>query len=170
MRYWSDYLRLSKIVINLCGFDITYTQCLCVHQIPDIKTGSDRIDAVVVDEESVGSLTAPGCGGKILRGDGALEQYLAKIKDSEVQSFIKANWLVFSFENICYKRPILIEGWQKGSRIRRFTLTFHTSIHDIHARVSHDKLSCYMDTRVRYIDPCSNTRIPRQSKERTIIE
>ncbi|CAJ2666934.1 unnamed protein product [Trifolium pratense] len=53
-------------------------------EIPDIKTGSDRIDAVVVDEESVGSLTAPGCGGKILRGDGALEQYLAKAKDSEV--------------------------------------------------------------------------------------
>ncbi|WJX66748.1 hypothetical protein P8452_51277 [Trifolium repens] len=52
-------------------------------EIPDIKTGSDRIDAVVVDEESVGSLTAPGCGGKILRGDGALEQYLAKAKDSE---------------------------------------------------------------------------------------
>lgn len=54
-----------------------------MYEIPDIKTGSDRIDAVVVDEESVGSLTAPGCGGKILRGDGALEQYLAKIKDSE---------------------------------------------------------------------------------------
>ncbi|MCI10162.1 ATP-dependent Clp protease ATP-binding subunit ClpX, partial [Trifolium medium] len=52
-------------------------------EIPDIKTGSDRIDAVVVDEESVGSLTAPGCGGKILRGDGALEKYLAKTKDSE---------------------------------------------------------------------------------------
>ncbi|KAK7314879.1 hypothetical protein VNO77_33408 [Canavalia gladiata] len=51
-------------------------------EIPDIKTGSDRIDAVVVDEESVGSLTAPGCGGKILRGDGAFEQFLAKMKDS----------------------------------------------------------------------------------------
>ncbi|KAK7270782.1 hypothetical protein RJT34_26194 [Clitoria ternatea] len=51
-------------------------------EIPDIKTGSDRVDAVVVDEESVGSLTAPGSGGKILRGDGALEQYLAKNKDS----------------------------------------------------------------------------------------
>lgn len=70
-----------------------------MHQIPDIKTGSDRIDAVVVDEESVGSLTAPGCGGKILRGDGALEQYLAKIKDSEVQSFIKPDRLIFSFWN-----------------------------------------------------------------------
>ncbi|CAI8593520.1 unnamed protein product [Vicia faba] len=52
-------------------------------EIPDIKTGSERVDAVVVDEESVGSLTAPGCGGKILRGDGALEKYLAKTKDSE---------------------------------------------------------------------------------------
>ncbi|XP_020226958.1 CLP protease regulatory subunit CLPX1, mitochondrial [Cajanus cajan] len=53
-----------------------------MYEIPDIKTGSDRVDAVVVDEESVGSLTSPGCGGKILRGDGALEQFLAKIKDS----------------------------------------------------------------------------------------
>ena len=59
-----------------------------MHQIPDIKTGSDRVDAVVIDEESVGSLTAPGCGGKILRGDGALEQYLAKMKDSAVWSYI----------------------------------------------------------------------------------
>ncbi|KAL5142642.1 CLP protease regulatory subunit CLPX3, mitochondrial [Glycine soja] len=53
-------------------------------EIPDIKTGSDRVDAVVIDEESVGSLTAPGCGGKILHGDGALKQYLAKMKDSAV--------------------------------------------------------------------------------------
>ena len=53
-------------------------------QIPDRKTGNDRVDAVVVDEESVGSLNATGCGGKILRGDGALEQYLAEIKTSVV--------------------------------------------------------------------------------------
>ncbi|KAI4351910.1 hypothetical protein L6164_006211 [Bauhinia variegata] len=53
-------------------------------EIPDVKTGSDRIDAVVVDEESVGSINALGCGGKILRGDGALEQYLSKMKDSAV--------------------------------------------------------------------------------------
>ncbi|CAL0333205.1 unnamed protein product [Lupinus luteus] len=53
-------------------------------EIPDIKTGTDRVDAVVVDEESVGSVDAPGCGGKILRGDGALKQYIAKIKDSMV--------------------------------------------------------------------------------------
>lgn len=60
-----------------------------MHQIPDIKAGNDRVDAVVVDEESVGSINAPGCGGKILRGDGALEQYLAKAKDSVVRSYIR---------------------------------------------------------------------------------
>lgn len=51
-----------------------------------MKTGSDRIDAVVVDEESVGSVNATGCGGKVLRGDGALERYLAayKLKESAV--------------------------------------------------------------------------------------
>lgn len=49
-------------------------------QIPDIKTGNERVDAVVIDEESVGSIEAPGCGGKILRGDGALERYLAEAK------------------------------------------------------------------------------------------
>lgn len=58
----------------------------CTIQIPDVKTGSDRIDAVVVDEESVGSAETPGFGGKILRGDSALEHYLAetKLKDSGV--------------------------------------------------------------------------------------
>ncbi|KAI4347437.1 hypothetical protein L6164_008250 [Bauhinia variegata] len=53
-------------------------------EIPDVKTGDERVDAVVVDQESVGSVNAPGCGGKILRGDGSLDQYLAKMKDSEV--------------------------------------------------------------------------------------
>ncbi|XP_061342567.1 CLP protease regulatory subunit CLPX3, mitochondrial-like [Gastrolobium bilobum] len=53
-------------------------------EIPETKTGSDKVDAVVVDEESVGSLNASGCGGKILRGDGALDRYLAKMKDSMV--------------------------------------------------------------------------------------
>lgn len=49
-------------------------------QIPDVKTGIDKIDAVVVDEESVGLVNTPGCGGKIVRGDGALEKYLSEIK------------------------------------------------------------------------------------------
>lgn len=52
-------------------------------QIPDVKTGEDRIDAVVVDEESVGSGNSPGCGGKIIQGDGALERYLREIKLKE---------------------------------------------------------------------------------------
>lgn len=55
-------------------------------QIPDVRMGNDRVDAVVIDEESVGSVNASGCGGKILRGDGALEHYLAeyKLKNSVV--------------------------------------------------------------------------------------
>uniref|UniRef100_A0A803QSL5 Uncharacterized protein n=1 Tax=Cannabis sativa TaxID=3483 RepID=A0A803QSL5_CANSA len=55
-----------------------------MYEIPDVKTGNERIDAVVVDEESVGSVDAPGCGGKILCGEGALERYLAenKLKNS----------------------------------------------------------------------------------------
>ncbi|XP_030550785.1 CLP protease regulatory subunit CLPX3, mitochondrial [Rhodamnia argentea] len=51
-----------------------------MYEIPDIKMGNERVDAVVIDEESVGSIEAPGCGGKILRGDGALERYLAEAK------------------------------------------------------------------------------------------
>ncbi|KAI3684603.1 hypothetical protein L6452_33827 [Arctium lappa] len=51
-----------------------------MYEIPDVRTGDDRVEAVVIDEESVGSVDKPGCGGKILRGDGALDDYLAKIK------------------------------------------------------------------------------------------
>ncbi|XP_043807218.1 CLP protease regulatory subunit CLPX1, mitochondrial isoform X2 [Manihot esculenta] len=54
-----------------------------MYEIPDLETGRDRVDAVAVDEESVGSVKAPGCGGKILRGDGALERYLAEYKLKE---------------------------------------------------------------------------------------
>jgi len=43
----------------------------------------------VVDEEAVGSPGRPGCGAKILRGDGALDHYLSvnKGKDSMVQYY-----------------------------------------------------------------------------------
>ncbi|KAE8687681.1 ATP-dependent Clp protease ATP-binding subunit ClpX [Hibiscus syriacus] len=51
-----------------------------MYEIPDARTGQNRVDAVVIDEESVGSKDTPGCGGKILRGDGALEHYFAKAK------------------------------------------------------------------------------------------
>ncbi|KAJ9134890.1 hypothetical protein P3X46_032135 [Hevea brasiliensis] len=54
-----------------------------MYEIPDVKTGGDRVDAVVVDEESVGSVNAPGCGGKVLCGDCALERFLAEYKLKE---------------------------------------------------------------------------------------
>lgn len=56
----------------------------CVYQIPDVQAENELIDAVVVDEESVGLVDAPGCGAKILRGGGALEQYLTKMEESVV--------------------------------------------------------------------------------------
>lgn len=45
-----------------------------------MKTGNDRVDAIVVDEDAIGSLDKSGCGAKILRGNGALEGYLARNK------------------------------------------------------------------------------------------
>ncbi|XP_054815543.1 CLP protease regulatory subunit CLPX3, mitochondrial [Prosopis cineraria] len=57
-------------------------------EVPDVMTGDNRVEAVVVDEESVGPINAPGCGGKILRGDGALERYLVKLRDSVVKGQI----------------------------------------------------------------------------------
>jgi ATP-dependent Clp protease ATP-binding subunit ClpX len=53
---------------------------LSATQIPDTKSGEKRIDAVVVDEDAVGSLDRPGCGAKILYGDGAFDLYLSQIK------------------------------------------------------------------------------------------
>ncbi|KAJ9146539.1 hypothetical protein P3X46_028789 [Hevea brasiliensis] len=50
-----------------------------MYEIPDVRTGEDIIDAVVVDEESVGS-EGPGTGAKILYGKGALDRYLSKHK------------------------------------------------------------------------------------------
>lgn len=54
-------------------------------QIPDVRTGDDVIDAVVVDEESVGT-EGRGCGGKILYGKGAFDRHFPqnRSKDSEV--------------------------------------------------------------------------------------
>ncbi|PKA54573.1 hypothetical protein AXF42_Ash000408 [Apostasia shenzhenica] len=49
-----------------------------MYEIPDRRTGEERVDAVVVDEESVGSVERQGPGAKILRGDGALDRYLSK--------------------------------------------------------------------------------------------
>ncbi|PIM99811.1 putative ATP-dependent Clp-type protease (AAA+ ATPase superfamily) [Handroanthus impetiginosus] len=56
-----------------------------MYEIPDVRTGDDVIDAVVVDKESVGTETR-GCGAKILYGKGALGRYLSqhKLKNSEM--------------------------------------------------------------------------------------
>ncbi|XP_052624716.1 CLP protease regulatory subunit CLPX1, mitochondrial isoform X2 [Lactuca sativa] len=48
-----------------------------MYEIPDVRTGKDIIDAVVVDEEAVG-VQGQGCGAKILYGEGALEHYLSQ--------------------------------------------------------------------------------------------
>ncbi|KAK6926013.1 Clp ATPase, C-terminal [Dillenia turbinata] len=55
-----------------------------MYEIPDVRRGDDIIDAVVVDEDAVGS-EGRGCGAKILYGKGALERYLSqdKLKDSD---------------------------------------------------------------------------------------
>ncbi|CAL5344148.1 unnamed protein product [Camellia sinensis] len=55
-----------------------------MYEIPDVRTGDDIIDAVLVDEEAVGS-EGHGCGSKILYGKGAFDRYLSqhKLKDLE---------------------------------------------------------------------------------------
>ncbi|KAK4273886.1 hypothetical protein QN277_017196 [Acacia crassicarpa] len=47
-----------------------------MYEIPDSRAGDDAVDAVVVDEEAVGS------GAKILHGKGALDRYLSEHKDN----------------------------------------------------------------------------------------
>ncbi|XP_008783202.2 CLP protease regulatory subunit CLPX1, mitochondrial-like [Phoenix dactylifera] len=56
-----------------------------MYEIPDTRTGKEKIDAVVVDEESVGSVDSHGCGAKILCGEGALEHYFSQqnLKEAE---------------------------------------------------------------------------------------
>ncbi|KAJ6828514.1 CLP protease regulatory subunit CLPX1, mitochondrial-like [Iris pallida] len=49
-----------------------------MYEVPDTRTGKDKIDAVVVDEESIGSLGSRGCGAKILCGEGAFDEYLSQ--------------------------------------------------------------------------------------------
>ncbi|PWA91709.1 AAA+ ATPase domain-containing protein [Artemisia annua] len=58
-----------------------------MYEIPDVRTGKDIIDAVVVDEEAVG-IDGTGCGAKILHGEGAFDRYLSQhtVKDGETDS------------------------------------------------------------------------------------
>ncbi|XP_062029468.1 CLP protease regulatory subunit CLPX2, mitochondrial-like [Rosa rugosa] len=52
-------------------------------EVPDIKTETNSIHAVLVDEEAVGSVDAPGQGAKILSGEGIVEQFLHETKSRE---------------------------------------------------------------------------------------
>ncbi|WVZ76760.1 hypothetical protein U9M48_024702 [Paspalum notatum var. saurae] len=54
-----------------------------MYEIPEMRTGKDKIDAVVVDEESDGSANQHGIGAKILCGERALDLYLAKHDNKE---------------------------------------------------------------------------------------
>ncbi|XP_060971278.1 CLP protease regulatory subunit CLPX1, mitochondrial isoform X2 [Cannabis sativa] len=57
-----------------------------MYEIPDVRTGNDIIDAVVVDEEAVGLEGGQGCGAKILYGNGALDSYLSQQKLKSVST------------------------------------------------------------------------------------
>ncbi|KAJ0011256.1 hypothetical protein Pint_33853 [Pistacia integerrima] len=52
-------------------------------EIPDTKTGTSNVVAVLVDEEAVGSVDAAGSGAKILHGDGESEQILHELKSKD---------------------------------------------------------------------------------------
>ena len=52
-------------------------------EIPDAKKGDERIDAVIVDEDSTGPEASRGCTAKLLRGDGAFERYLNENKSKD---------------------------------------------------------------------------------------
>ncbi|XP_062177457.1 CLP protease regulatory subunit CLPX2, mitochondrial isoform X2 [Alnus glutinosa] len=54
-----------------------------MYEIPDIKAEIDAMNGVLVDEEAVGPVDAPGCGAKILRADGALDQLLHDTKSRD---------------------------------------------------------------------------------------
>lgn len=53
-------------------------------QIPEVRTGENIIDAVVVDEEAIGS-EERGCGAKILYGKGALDRYISQHNRKDVE-------------------------------------------------------------------------------------
>ncbi|GJU74622.1 hypothetical protein Tco_1266027 [Tanacetum coccineum] len=86
-----------------------------MYEIPHAKTRNERVDAVVVDEES---------GGKILRGDGALEHYLAHMRSKEQQ------------KDILY----LINGYSDGSHGNKTRLPYFTNVQVEPILVQIDKL------------------------------
>ncbi|CAN4087578.1 unnamed protein product [Withania somnifera] len=83
-----------------------------MYEIPDVRTGDDVIDAVVVDEESVGN-EGRGCGGKILYGKGAFDRYFSqnRSKDSESSMCFRTAFccvlLLLFYSLICSKANII---------------------------------------------------------------
>lgn len=71
-RLFSYYITLALTIL----FHLFY-------QIPDAKKGDERIDAVIVDEESIGAEASRGCTATILRGDGAFERYLSENRSKD---------------------------------------------------------------------------------------
>jgi hypothetical protein len=65
-----------------CPKSVLQFETLNFEQIPETRSGKDKIDAVVVDEES-GSANQHGFGAKILCGEGAFDLFLAKHGDKE---------------------------------------------------------------------------------------
>ncbi|XP_078181820.1 CLP protease regulatory subunit CLPX1, mitochondrial-like isoform X2 [Carex rostrata] len=60
-----------------------------MYETPDKNNGQEKVDAVLVDEESIngsGSNNTQGCGAKILRGDGALDRYISETNPSADRS------------------------------------------------------------------------------------
>ncbi|KAI9156591.1 hypothetical protein LWI28_009118 [Acer negundo] len=57
-----------------------------MYEIPDVRTGDSVIDAVVVDEEAIGSE-----GAKILYGKGALDRYLSKQKVKDLEASVEGS-------------------------------------------------------------------------------
>ncbi|BBN00024.1 ATP-dependent Clp protease ATP-binding subunit ClpX [Marchantia polymorpha subsp. ruderalis] len=60
-----------------------------MYQVPDVTTTQEKIDAVVLDEDAVGPPDKQGPGAKILRGEGALEQFLSKSKKQKEPQVIE---------------------------------------------------------------------------------
>ncbi|XP_031483248.1 CLP protease regulatory subunit CLPX1, mitochondrial-like isoform X2 [Nymphaea colorata] len=67
-----------------------------MYEIPDVKTEKEKISAVVVDEEVVGSVDSPGCGVKILHGVGALENYLSEQEQKQNDSVLSSSGGIYN--------------------------------------------------------------------------
>ena len=78
-------------------------------QIPDAKFENVSIDAVVVDEEIVESVDAPGCGAKILHRDGVLDPLLHQTKSTVPAVYFLISHLGGTSQNILIKLTFLFD-------------------------------------------------------------